>query len=252
MRNTITTFIALVLFAPTLLYANVEEDVWSYEFHLEYNKGALVVSPSAKSPYRPIPVEFAPSIDPSSSSFYGVVVGYKGQELAKFGFSAPDLTDQVTGRSPLEVRAPYFANADHVSFYTSGGKKVLDVSVRGSSFCNDNKTCDSKIGENYRNCPLDCPAPAAAPVLPLPLPIQEYDQSSSSTATGGDSREASPMSDVSEPVVVPPATQTDELSASDAPRMSTMTIVSIVGGILLIVLAFVVLRIKKRGSTPQG
>lgn len=167
MKKLFTTLILLLVIPLAAVSANYEDDVWSYLFYLEYKQGIIAVQSGAKYPYDPIPDLFVSKYDPSTSDFYGIITSGKGAELARFGFNTPNTTLVAQGKSIMEVRAPYYANADHVTFYNKAGKRFFNISVKGSSFCNDNNICDARVGENYVNCPNDCEAPE---VLPTPTP----------------------------------------------------------------------------------
>lgn len=240
MKKLLTFLVLLII--PITAVANVEEDVWSYVFHLEYANGALSVRADIKTPYSPIPMLFTPVIDAAQAPFYGVVVSGKGKTLEKFGIPSATTINTVTGKSEMEVVGPYFANADHVAFYTKEGKHLLTVSVKGSSFCNDNNKCNADVGENYINCPLDCPAPAKTPVYnPITTPIPPTAPTISST-TQQPEQKVGPVNGAIDSSYV--TANNPEVPVSGG-WMSAKTILMIGAGILMIILGFVYFRIKR-------
>lgn len=228
----------IFLFIPlAAVTANYDDDVWSYVFYLEHRQGIIAVESGAKYSYDPIPELYIQKDAPSTSDFYAIITSGKGVELARFGFNTPNTTVVSQGKSIMEVHAPYFANADHVTFYNKAGKRFFEVSVKLSSFCNDNNICNTNIGENGRNCPNDChtntipvvepvvtttPEPVSAPVV-APA-IAPNPSTKEGTATGG------------------------VLTTSTASTKTFFTpgvIIMLVGGLLLIILGIILLRIKK-------
>lgn len=157
--------LSLILIVLTALFTTSSasaagfSDDWAYAFHLQSENGVLSPDKSSGEYYTPIPELYVSSVNPSSSDYYGLIKSIKGKEVARFGFNEPQTTVSLLGKSLFDVKAPFFANADHVEFYTKNGKKLFDISVRGSSFCNDNATCNADVGETYLNCPADCPPP---------------------------------------------------------------------------------------------
>lgn len=151
--------ILLALCLPTsLLYAMVDEDIWIYSFNFEMKQGVLAINSDEKFPYRIRPMAYEGSGLIDNFDFYGTITSGRGIKLAQFGFNKPTTEVAALGKSVFTVDAPYFANADHITVYKSGGAKLLTISVKNNSFCNDDNKCNDEI-ENYRNCPNDCPAP---------------------------------------------------------------------------------------------
>lgn len=240
MTKKFSTLCSILFILPIFAFANVEDDVWSYVFHLEYSGGNITVAQGTKSVYGSIPVAFTSTVDPKSTPFYAEVVSVKGKQLARFGIPPPTSIDTSSGKSPLELHGPYFADADHVGFYTATGKHLFDISVRKSSFCNDDGKCNAPVGENYINCPLDCPAPAnvVTPAVytpePTSLPIKETPTQEVATQTA--------------PAVVPSVDDSYVTTTEGtAPKntSSTKAVLSLVGGILIIVFALVVRKVRK-------
>ena len=238
MKKILTILFLGITLLPITIFANVEEDVWSYVFHLEDSSGVISVDKSVKFPYNLIPVEYASVGDISTTPNYGVVVSIKKVELAKFPIEKSTKIVPALGKGILDVHAPYFADADHVSFYSKSGSHLFDISVKSSSFCNDNSKCDNAVGENYVNCPFDCPAPtkeltppAKTPINPsvpkeMPQPIIAVNEGASVA-----------------PII--PITTSQPIKSEEMPPLSTAAILSLVGGVLFIIFAFVLFRIRK-------
>jgi hypothetical protein len=157
-KNILLVLIALC-FPCSLLFANYDDDIWVYALHLQVKQGVLAVDTGEKYPYDLIPMQYDGSTTKDGFDFYGTLFSGKGSILAQFGFNKPTTEVVALGKSIFTVKAPYFANADHITLYRKGGEKLFNISVKDTSFCNDNSKCDSTVGENYRNCPNDCPVP---------------------------------------------------------------------------------------------
>lgn len=132
---------------------------WSYVFHLQYKQGLLSIQEDVKDAYDVLPESYGQLLDPVSADYYGVIINFKKNEVFRFGFKKPTSSLDARGRSILHIKARMFADADYVRFFAKGGAHLFDISLKGSSFCNDDDKCNSEIGEDYRNCPNDCPAP---------------------------------------------------------------------------------------------
>lgn len=228
----IIPILAALLFLPTYVYAMVDSEYWSYQFHLEYSKGVLQVEKGIDYPYSPIPIKYDPQYDPAQADFYGVIINIKNKEEARFGFMTPTTTAPGLGKSLLSVWAPEFADADHVSFYSISNKHLFDISVKDSSFCNDNDICDENIGESGLNCPNDC-------------------HTTTSSTLESESTTPEPATI---PSVAPTASAQEEPSSigvitTNTPVTKTFftpgVIVMLGGGFLLIVLGIILLRIRK-------
>ncbi len=218
--------------------ANVDDDVWIYVFRLEYSQGTLGTEAGLKVPYDLIPTAFEEKVSALSGDYYGTVFTVTGKEDARFGFNKPTAQNVSSGKSLLAVRAPYFANADHVSFYSHNGNHLFDISVRGSSFCNDNNTCDSLIGENYLNCPNDCPPPPPTPTTPEPSTVVP-------TANTGGETTITPS--VGQTPTPEPVTETVVKTGGNLPSLtlSPVTIAVLVVSMIVLLILFVVWKVRK-------
>ncbi|OGZ06505.1 MAG: hypothetical protein A2845_00060 [Candidatus Lloydbacteria bacterium RIFCSPHIGHO2_01_FULL_49_22] len=166
MKKLYACILALTLIAPfSFASAFVEDDRSFYIFYLQFKQGVLSQDPDAKFAYDVIPGVYEAT--KSSGDFYGEIVSGRKVALSRFWFDKPTTFIPAEGRSILEVRAPYFANADHVTFFSTSGKKLFTISLSESSFCNDNGICNKDVGESSLNCPNDCP-PIPGEELPLP------------------------------------------------------------------------------------
>jgi hypothetical protein len=242
MKKNIFFLLLALLFPCSLLFAaNYDDDLWVYALHLEVKQGVLAIDGGEKYPYDLIPMQYDGPTTTEGFDFYGTIVSGKGVSLAQFGFNKPANEVAALGKSVFMVRAPYFANADHVTLYTKGGQKLFNISLKDTSFCNDNNKCNSEIGENYRNCPNDCPAPANLPppditptpennpppeILPPPSPV------------------VSPESPENIPVSVPSNTVTEQPTKQSTNNIRiTMFIIGI-----LALLLFAILFIRRRNA----
>ena len=236
----IILFLISSLFLPlSLAAASVDDDVWLYEFHLEYINGLIQPDKTAKFSYDALPMQYEPVADVNTSDYYLIVFNLRNKEESRVGFNNPTTTIVALSKSQIDVRAPYFANADHVGFYNKSGKYLFNISVKDSSFCNDNNKCDTVVGENYRNCPNDCHntpqvlIPTVEPVVTTPEPITQP------TIT---------------PSITPLPTRQGDTTIGGVLTTTTPSskkiftpgaIIMLVGGMLLVILGIVLLRIRK-------
>lgn len=156
MKKLYACILALTLVVPfSFANAFIEDDRSFYIFHLQFKQDVLSQNPDARFIYDVIPGVYETT--KSSGDFYGEIVSVRKVTLLRFWFDKPTTFIPVEGRSIIDVRAPFFANADHVTFFSASGKKLFTISVSGSSFCNDNGLCNKDVGESSLNCPNDCP-----------------------------------------------------------------------------------------------
>ncbi|MDO8495603.1 MAG: hypothetical protein Q7S32_03770 [bacterium] len=143
-----------------------------YLFHLYYDQGQLFSDRDFQFKYDLIAEEYVGVIVNPASAYQGEVVMIGGNKV-RFQFD-PLGNDASLKKGKISVKGPYSPNADLVNFYSPSGEKLLTVSVRESSVCNDNNICDAEVGEDYKNCPADCLAPtpsASTPLETLPIKI---------------------------------------------------------------------------------
>ena len=238
----IFTLVILAIFLPlTFAFANYDSDEWSYLFHLQYKEGVLGVNSSEKYPYVSIPQLFTATEDPKTTDFTGTVISGKGKELAKFGFNKPTSIVISLGKSILDVSAPYFANADHVTFFDKNGKRLFDVSLRGSSFCNDNNVCNADVGENSVNCSNDCVGEGRTPTQTIPPPIEN-------TITPTEETTITPIAEIIDTTAVESPTPIASEGAI-VPDKSRTTITLIVGSILILLTGFMFFYHKRKSDS---
>ena len=236
LKKIFTTLLFLTCFVPIMASANADDDVWIYVFRLEYRQAALGPEVGLDVPYDLIPTAFEEKVLASAGDYYGIILTAKGREDARFGFNKPTTQNVSLGKSLLAVRAPYFANADHVSFYSHDEKHLFDISVRGSSFCNDNNSCDTQTGENYLNCPNDCPPPT--PITPTPSPAVPTEN------LGGENNITPSVSPTPTPE---PSSETIVKTPGSLPSLtlSSVTIAVLVVSIIVLLILFVVWKVRK-------
>jgi hypothetical protein len=233
--------VLITLFFPfSLLLANIDDDIWVYALHLEVKQGVLGIDSGAKYPYNTLPMAFDGPTAPDGFDYYGTVISGKGVVLGQFAFNKPATEVISLGKSVLTVHAPYFANADHITLYKKGGVKLFNISVSETSFCNDNNKCNSEVGENYINCPNDCPVPADV-ITPTPeesTPAPEIAPSPNPTV--------SPEVPV-DVTTVPPSNTNQDGVTSTTSQTNTVRVVAFVTGILAILLGTILwLRRRKK------
>ena len=240
MKKIFALIILGILLPLTFASANYDDDVWSYVFHLQYKDNVLGVNDSEKNPYTPIPGAYIQKDDPKTTDFSGKIISVKGKELGIFGFNKPTSMVISLGKSILEIQAPYFADADHVSFFDKNGKHLFNISLLGSSFCNDDNVCNAKVGENSVNCPNDCGSAGAtqSPVTPIQTEVVATTTEVQNTPT-----------QAQEPVITTKEEQAPAVSTNiPTVKKSTTLMVMFVGGILLVLLAIILWYIKRRTS----
>lgn len=162
---TVGATVLLIALSPVAcLRADTDSDTgyndngwWVYIFHLYYDNGQLSADRDFKFKYDLIAEPFTPQVLETASPFRGVVVDFKNEAKATFQFN-PEL---VKGK--ISVKGPYSADAAKVDFYNDENQLLLTLDVSGSSVCNDDGICNSDVGENYDNCPNDCPRPTPSP-----------------------------------------------------------------------------------------
>lgn len=142
---------------------------YSYRFHLYYDNGQLFANRDFNFKYDIISDDFIPEIISTTHPFRGEIVSGKEEVLSSFRFD-PQKGNPVFKKGGIAVDGPYFANAAKVNFYNDKNQLLLTLDLSGSSFCNDDGACNSDVGENYQNCPNDCPRPSPSPAYQPPAP----------------------------------------------------------------------------------
>jgi hypothetical protein len=241
MKKNILFILLALLFPSSLLFANVDDDIWIYALHLEVKQGVLGIDSGEKYPYRTIPMAYEGPTTPDNFDFYGTIISGKGAVLGQFAFNKPATEVASLGKSVFTVHAPYFANADHITFYKKGGIKLFTLSVSHTSFCNDNNKCNSEVGENYVNCPNDCPVPTD-----LPPSTPEADPSPKIAPPP-----SSPISPESPPnISTSPSNPIQSTSTEGVPQTNTIRAVAFVAGTLAVILGVILWLRRKESKIP--
>ena len=162
----ITLFSAVGLFnsASAMEFDPID---FSYVIHLYYDRGNLISNRDFKFQYDVIGENFEDNKTKIPDPYTGEIISTKGVILSVFPFD-PKRADPNFARFPLDVKAPYFANAGTINFYDDSHKLLLTISVGETSVCNENNICEDQSGEDFRNCPVDCKA--SLPVTPAFTP----------------------------------------------------------------------------------
>ncbi len=141
-----------------------EQESFIYRFHLYYDNGQLFANRDFEFKYDVIPDDFVSETISTNRAFRGEIISGKEEVLHSFQFD-PQKGNSAFKEGSIAVDGPYFANAANVNFYNDENQLLLTLDVSGSSFCNDDGICNSDVGENYQNCPNDCPRPSPVPVV---------------------------------------------------------------------------------------
>ena len=142
---------------------------YSYRFHLYYDNGQLFADRDFEFKYDLVAEEFAPEALTTQTPYKGEIINVKNETETTFQFD-PKQGKPLFTKGKISVKGPYFADAAKVNFYNDKNQLLLTLDVGGSSFCNDDGTCNSDVGENYQNCPNDCPRPSPSPAYQPPVP----------------------------------------------------------------------------------
>lgn len=140
-----------------------------YNFHLYYDNGQLLADRDFEFEYDLTAEEYVPEIVSAGSSYRGEIVNILGRVAATFYFDPKQGNPKFT-KGKTSIKGPYFADASEVNFYSNKNQLLLTLDLSGSSFCNDDGTCNSDVGENYQNCPNDCPRPSPSPTSAISPP----------------------------------------------------------------------------------
>lgn len=163
-KTTIILIVAAGLMLSLFTFADTvsTQQNFIYRFHLYYDKGQLFANRDFEFKYDVIPDDFVAETVSAATSFRGEIVSGKGEILSSFRFD-PKKGNPGFTKGAIAVDGPYFANAAKVNFYNGTNQLLLTLDVSGSSFCNDDGTCNKDVGEDYQNCPNDCKRPSPVP-----------------------------------------------------------------------------------------
>ena len=161
---------AIIFILPFSVLAVAQDDfVYTYVFHLYYDSGKLVKDRDFETAFDLVAEEFVQQ-PVGQPEFNGEILSVNSRNLANFKFG---LTSEVarTGKGKISVLAPYFTDAKTAVFYNANGDRLLTIDLAPyGPVCNDDGTCNSDVGENYQNCPNDCPKPSPSPTYQPPAP----------------------------------------------------------------------------------
>lgn len=143
-----------------------EQSGFVYLFKLYYDQGQLFADRDFEFKYDLIAENYTPEIIKGQTGYQGEIMAIGGRKEATFQFSVR--------QGKMTTKAPYFSDAEAVNFYNSEGRKLLTISVRENSVCNNNGVCEEKVGESEDNCSTDCiifssfgPTPTDAVIRPI-------------------------------------------------------------------------------------
>ncbi len=145
-----------LLFIATLAKGDVAQPAeFYYQLHLYYNNGTIVADRDFQYVYDIIPGSYNQPEIQTAYPYLAEIVSIKGVKLTEVKFDpGVQLAGKTTGK--LTVTLPYFANAKDINIYDNQGRILISIPVSESSFCNEDKICDSDVGEDYNNCANDC------------------------------------------------------------------------------------------------
>lgn len=164
-----------ILFSVLILLENFavaderSPDQFTYIFHLYYDNGQLFADRDFEFKYDLIAEQFTPDTLTTQTPYRGEIINVKNETETTFQFD-PKQSKPLFIKGKISVKGPYFADVAKVNFYNDKNQLLLTLDVGGSSFCNDDGTCNSDVGENYQNCPNDCPRPSPSPTYQPPAP----------------------------------------------------------------------------------
>ena len=171
--------LAIILLFIALFYGQIalsadEASPWStqfysYRFHLYYDNGQLFADRDFEFKYDLIAEQFTPETLTTQTPYRGEIVSVRNEIGATFQFDPKQGNPKFT-KGKISVKGPYLADAAKANFYNDKNQLLLALDIGGSSFCNDDGTCNSDVGENYQNCPNDCPRPSPSPAYQPPAP----------------------------------------------------------------------------------
>lgn len=140
-------------------YADVIEDApwftYTYLFRLYYDGGQLFADRDYEFKYDMIAEEFVPEKLTTQFPFKGEIISFRGEVVSTFLFD-PRRGDLDFLKGKISVKAPYGPNGQKAVFYDSQNKPLVTIFVSESSFCNEDRVCNSDRGEDNKTCPNDC------------------------------------------------------------------------------------------------
>ncbi len=164
MKIILTILALLVLPLTSFAISSSEEDQYIYLFHLYYDNGQLVADRDYEIKYDIVAEAFIPETSTTQFPYKGEVINFANQIVSTFQFD-PRQGNTNLVRGKVSIKAPYFADAQKVIFYNFQDQAVLTVFVSESSFCNDDGVCNDSVGEDTKNCPLDCKEATPVPTV---------------------------------------------------------------------------------------
>ena len=175
-NNSMRRFFIFIIICSTLLAGYVSAMVFdpadfTYVIHLYYDGKKFVPNSGSRFQYDIIGENFEQPAIATEKPYNGKLVSVKGTILASFVFD-PKYVDSPVGRGPVEVKAPYFANAKSINLFDDTGQLILTINVGETLVCNENNICDSEVGEDFLACPSDCKAqiPITPVITDTPVP----------------------------------------------------------------------------------
>ena len=172
--------IIVLLISATIASGDVvESPSYYYQLHLYYNNGTLVADRDFQYVYDVIPGTYTQTEIQTAYPYIGEVISIGGVKLAEVIIDpGAQLIGKTSGK--LTVTLPYFANTKDINIYDNKRGILISIPVGETSFCNDDKICDSDIGENYNNCPNDCTSTSLATATPSASPTAILEPSKTS------------------------------------------------------------------------
>ncbi len=171
--------LAIIISFTILFYGQItlsadEASPWSsqffsYRFHLYYDNGQLFADRDFEFKYDLIAEQFTPETLTTQTPYKGEIVNVQNETETTFQFD-PKQGNPKFAKGKISIKGPYFADAAKANFYDDKNQLLLALDIGGSSFCNDDGTCNSDVGENYQNCPNDCKRPSPSPTYQPPAP----------------------------------------------------------------------------------
>ncbi len=236
MKKILLTLVILFLtplsFLGAMTASPIEE--WHVVYHLKYRNGTLVPDTSSGMSYTPImytPESFGQS-DPNNSDFYATTLSGSGAEIERFGFNIPSVYSPALGESVFDVTGKYFAYADRIVFFKKGGIELFRISLKESSFCNEDKVCNADVGEDYMNCSMDCPAPQ---------PVTQPEQSPNTENTVTPATPNTPTQETPIDVTV----NRENENGSSTPLLTPTRTTLIVASLIVLILFGILWKIKR-------